>query len=139
MASSLADVKQALAETLAGLGLQVYPHVEAVVNGPACVITLDPKNSGDYAQSFGVNGACWYFNMLLLIGEADLESASMQLDQYVTQRGPQSVREYIWQNSDLGLRDAQAFARGVSNYGGTMTVAGNKYMGATIRVEVTIT
>lgn len=139
MASSLAEVKEALKNTLAGLGLQVYPQIEAVVNGPACVITLDPKQSANFAESFSLNSVCWYFNLLLLVGEQDMESATNQLDAFVTQRGPSSVREYLFSNRSLGLSDATAFARSVSNYGGTMTVAGNKYMGATVRVEVTIT
>lgn len=139
MASSLANVRAALAETLAQQGLQVYPQLRATVNGPAAVVTLNPKTSGNFSNTFGLDGATWYFNVLLLVGESDLANASDILDGYITQRGPQSLREFIYVNHTLGLDDVDAFVEGVSNVGGTMTIAGNKYLGATVRIVVTVT
>lgn len=139
MASQLTDVKKALKDTLAGLGLQVYPQFESVINAPACVISLDPKKSADFLVSMGIRGAQWNLLAYLLIGENDPENATSILDSYVTQSGPLSIREFVFSNRNLGLKDVTAVLTGWSQYGSTMTIGGQKYMGAQAHISVTIT
>lgn len=139
MASSLTDIRNALKHTLSQAGLQVYSTAVDVVNAPAAVVQPSRKTTADFTGAMGMGGDTYYFDVIVLVADTEVTNAQHLLDQYVTGRGPKSVREFIFKNNQLGLDDVYAVAEGVYSYGGSPRMAGIRYIGAIVRVMVTVT
>lgn len=137
MTSSLSDIRAALAKTMVGLGLQVYPRIVDVVNGPAVVIDMAQKTSIEFTGAMAMGGDTYHFDFLILVQNVDIINAQTILDQYVTGQGPKSIREAVFQG--IGLEDVDGMALSVSAYGSEPVVASIKMIGALMRVVVTVT
>lgn len=119
-------------------GLNVYDAVEDIVNSPAAVI--EPHEI-HYTQAMRMGGDRYDFNVYLLVANKVTREAQRSLDQYVTGKGPKSIREYIFLNSSLGLPDVDACVERVvrNTYGANYTVGTTKFVGAALRVCVIVT
>lgn len=137
MSSSLTDIRNALATTLNGLGLQVYSTVVDVVNTPACVIDMAQQTSIDYTSAMHMGGDMYHFELLIFVANTDTKNTYAILDQYVTGKGAKSVRQTLF--SGIGLADVDAMAISVRGYGGSPKIAGIEMIGAIMRVVVTVT
>jgi hypothetical protein len=140
MTSSLTDIRTALGNVLAPLGLQVYTTFTDVANTPAVVIDMANNPTIEYTGAMHMGGDCYHFDLFILVANTDTKNAQVVLDQYITGQGPKSIRQALFQNSDLDLADVDAMAEGVRGYGGSPgAIAGIKMIGAIMRVCVTVT
>lgn len=135
MSSSLTDIRVALKQTMAQAGLEVYDTVTDVVNTPAVVI--EPGKI-DFTNSFHQGGDTYNMNLYVLVANTDPRNAQQLLDQYVTGKGPKSIRDFLWQNSTLGLSDVDSVVTQMDGYGGKFQDSGFQMIGARLRVVVTV-
>jgi hypothetical protein len=135
MSSSLTDIRVALKATMAQAGLEVYDTVTDVVNTPAVVV--EPGKT-DFTNSFHQGGDTYNMNLYVLVANTDPRNAQQILDQYVTGKGPKSIRDFLWQNSTLGLADVDSVVTQMDGYGGKFQDSGFQMIGARLRVVVTV-
>jgi hypothetical protein len=139
-ASDLTTIRQALADTVRQLDLSVYPEVPDVIQGPAVVVDFARDPSISFTGAMRMGGDEYYFDLLLLVPiGSDVTNAQKILDQYVTGQGTKSVREFLFNNSSLGLPDVDCVAKSVRGYGGGPQSASTRMIGAIMRVCVTVT
>ncbi|MFG3137702.1 hypothetical protein ACGFZA_16005 [Streptomyces sp. NPDC048211] len=136
MTSSLSEIRDAIKRTVSQAGLNVYDTAPDVTNSPACVI--QPSES-DFKGSMRMGGDRYWFDLFVVVARTDTRESQERLDQYVTGRGPKSIREFIFHNSDLGLPDVDCFVDRMRGYGGTFDTAGTNFVGAVLRLCVTVT
>jgi len=138
MSSSLTQVRAGFASTLSGLGLQVYPNIVDVANSPAVVVDLAQTPTANYAVAFNQGSDEWFFDLFVFVADNDTANALAILDGYVTGKGPGSVRQVLFDNSSLGLSDVDCMAISLRSYGITTKMNGIGFIGAIMRVIVTI-
>lgn len=136
MASSLTDIRDALKQTISQFGLQVYGTVPDVTNTPACVIEPDTI---DYTVAMAMGGDTYVFRLMVLVAATELSNAQKKLDQYITGQGEKSIRQFLFENSSLGLPDVDCVVKSMKGYNGAPESAGIKLIGAIMRVSVTVT
>lgn len=136
--SSLAEIRDAIAATIQQQGLNVYDTVPDVQNVPACVVI---PVEADYTVAMAMGGDKYVFNLAIMVQRSETRQAQEALDEYVTGKGPKSIREFIFRNCTLGLDDVDAVVEGIpkGGYGGTFDTAGLNYVGALLRLSVTVT
>jgi hypothetical protein len=81
----------------------------------------------------------WTFDLIVMVSRVDAVLAQKQLDQYVTGKGPKSLRQIIFQNPTAGLTDGTDIqAEGIREYDALMPMnaAGIQYVGAALRITV---
>lgn len=132
--ATVSAVRSALAARLATIsGVTAYATAPGSVNAPAALVELgDPV--AVYDDDFDGDVAL-RFNVLLLVGFADLGAAQAALDPYIDATGASSVRAAIAADQTLG--GTVAYAR-VASAGGYGTFAYNDiaYLGLRFAVEV---
>lgn len=139
MPSTLSEIRTALGQTLSQNGLTVYPLAEDVVSTPAIVIVPTAKNGATYGTAMAMGGDEYRFDVMVLMAcAAGVENAQNILDSYVTARGANSIREFLFGNSHLGLEDVDAMVESMQGYGGSPQVAGIKMVGAILKVVVVV-
>lgn len=138
MTSSLADIRTAIKATVSQFGLQAYDRVPDVANTPACVVDIAQNPSIRFSTAMAMGGDQYHFDLLILVANTDSRNAQQVLDEYVTGRGPKSIREFLFSNSGLGLPDVDCMPEKVIGYGGSPEVAGIRMIGAVMRVCVTV-
>lgn len=136
--SSLSQIRDAIKATVSQTGLNVYDTVPDVQNVPAVVVLPFQTN---YATAMAMGGDKYEFNLAVMVQRGDSREAQERLDEYVTGKGPKSIREFIFRNCTLGLPDVDAVVEGIpkDGYGGTFDTAGFNYVGALLRLCVTVT
>lgn len=136
MTSSLSQIRTAIKATISQAGLNVYDHEVDVQNSPACVVKpADALFSG----AMRMGGDTYRFDLFVVVARTDTRLAQEKIDQYVTGQGPKSIREYLFHNSSLGLPDVDSMVEKMSGYGGTFDTAGTNFVGAVLRLCVTVT
>lgn len=122
---------------MAGLGVNAYDTVGDVTNTPAIVIE---PHFANYEVAFNMGGDYYEFNVYVLVSNKITSDAQHKLDQYLTARGPKSIREYIWNNDSLGLPDVDATIQGLvkDTYSGNFKVATTSFVGGVLRLCVQI-
>lgn len=135
--SSILEIRAAIKRTVQQAGLNVYASVSDVVNSPACVIE---PHQADYVVAMGMGGDTYEFNLFVLVANKNAEQAQATLDALVTGKGTRSIREFIFRNSSLGLSDVDCIVQGIvpKTYGGNFQVATTHFVGAVLRLCVTI-
>lgn len=136
MSSSLTDIREALKRTISQSGLNVYETVSDVTNSPAAVIMPD---SGDFQGAMSMGGDVYLFDVAIVVAAHNIRDAQRKLDQYVTGKGVKSVREHLFLNPSLGLADVDCQTRGFRGYGGNFKAATTDFVGAVLKVCVTVT
>lgn len=133
--SDLTAIREAIGNTIktfADMEIEAHNVVETVAAFPAVVV--EPEE-GNFELAMN-QGADLYFNVFALCSAADMESGQNQLDQLCSPRGPNSIREIIFNHDDLGLPDCQAFVTAMRGYAGTYESGTIKAVGAILRVRV---
>lgn len=134
--SSLADIRTALAQTISN-GVKdtlfTYATVEDVEELPAVIVWPAEANM---VEAMGRGTDCWWFNVFVLCSKADEIIGQTQLDGYVSGGGPNSIRQVLFERSDLNLPDTDATATRVVGYGGTFQSAKIPLVGAILKVRV---
>lgn len=136
MTSSLTDIREALKATLSQSGLHLYETVPDVTNTPAAVILPD---DADYLGAMRMGGDTYNFDVAVLVASRNIRDAQRKLDRYVTGQGENSLREFLYHNSGLGLPDVDATVKGFKGYGGNFQQATVDCIGAVLRVCVVVT
>lgn len=136
MTSSLSDIRDALKRTISQSGLNVYETVADVTNSPAAVIMPDTSN---FQSAMAMGGDEYNFDIAIVVANVNTRDAQRRLDQYVTGQGPKSIREHLFRNDDLGLPDVDCAVKGFRGYGGNFKAATTDFVGAVLRVCVTVT
>lgn len=132
--SSVSQIRTAMKTTLDSIaGLHVYDTVPAAPLLP-CAVVSPAEASFEVAMGRGAD--MWAFDVLVLAQFADAEVGQNSLDSFVTGAGSTSIRQWIFQNSTLGLADVHAHVAGVSDYGAEFEAANVKHVGAVVRVVV---
>ena len=112
--SSLANIKQALADTIeahvTSEEVNVFTYIPDLIQTPAvCIDVHASKFDGAMARGDDM----WRFNLYIVVQRGDAENSQDELDSFLESAGPRSIREAIFNNPDLGLNDCQAFVSGV--------------------------
>ena len=135
--SSLANIKQALADTIeehiTSEEINVFPYIPDMIQTPAVCIDVH-MSKFDGAMMRGDD--MWRFNVYVVVQRGDAENSQSNLDAFLESAGPRSIREAIFNKPDLGLDDCQAFVSGVHEYGGGYRDARIDVVGAILRVDV---
>lgn len=141
--ASLTEIRAALKTTIRSTipDLNVYSEVSDVQLVPAVIVTPGEPWGGamtcDFNGAMGRGMDTWTLDLFVLVARADGALAQKNLDQYLTGRGPKSIREVIFNHSDLGLPDGtDAHAEGIRAYGGRFETAGIQHVGAVVRITV---
>jgi hypothetical protein len=137
---SLTEVRRALADTLSdNLDVGVYTYAEVEDHGNLPAIIIEPESS-DFAETFKGGVDVWNFLLLILVDGADEVAQQNTLDEFVTGRGPNSIRQILLDNKYLGLpgKTAVAHCTRMWGYGGQFPWAGVKHVGALLNVQVTV-
>jgi hypothetical protein len=138
---TLGDLRDAIKATL-GVAipeLTVYDTVPDQVNLP-CVIVMPVTATFGFTKADPDDD--WSIDLHVLTSLGDVGIAQDNLDPYVSSGGPQSLRAAIARFWNLGVDGANKSVRaritGMSGYGAQSQVAGIEYVGATLRLLVTI-
>lgn len=135
--ASLTAIRQAMADTIKDkttIDINVYNLVEEMGQTP-CVI-IEPVTA-DFEGAMGRGLDEWDFNVYILTSrKVDSAYGQELLDQLVSGAGENSIRQILFENSDLGLvsTDAQAYA--LKGYGGSFDWAKVPHVGAVLKVMV---
>lgn len=136
--ASLSQIREGLRTTIksnVNTNLHVYNLVEDMGQLPAVII--EPVSS-DFDEAMQRGMDVWDFNLFVLVSRA-VSSAHGQtlLDQLISGAGVNSIREILYQHSDLGLSDGtDAHVYQVKAYGGSFDWAKVAHVGAVIKVMV---
>lgn len=131
----MTDIRQAIKRTLSQSGLNCYDTVPDVTNSPAVVVK--PWET-DFTGAMRMGGDVYRFNLFVVAARTDTRAAQDKLDQYLTGQGPKSIREYLFLNSSLGLPDVDCIVEKMLGYDGTFDTAGTNFVGAVLRLTVTV-
>lgn len=140
--ATLTEIRAALKATLKAAvpALNVYSEVSDVTQVPAVVVMPSPRSDGlscNFHGAFGRGMDEWTLDLYVLVARTDSVLAQKNLDQYVTGKGPKSLREVIFTQADLGLTDGtDATAEGIREYGGNFSTASVQHVGAVLRLTV---
>jgi hypothetical protein len=129
-------IQEAVGKTIAQAGLNVYESERDVVNTPAAVVKPFDAN---YQVAMRMGGDKYRFDIFILVARTDTASAQKNLSQYITGQGPKSVREFIFRNSALGLDDVDSIVEKMWGYDGKFDTATTNFVGAALRLCVTVT
>lgn len=139
--ASLTEIRAALKATVKSAipDLNVYSEVSDVQQVPAVVVMPAPSSASGMACDF--NGAMgrgldqWTLDLYVLVARTDGVLAQKSLDQYVTGKGPKSIRQIIYSSPDIGLSDGtDVHVEGIREYGGSFVTAGIQHVGAVVRL-----
>jgi hypothetical protein len=147
--SSLEQIRTALADTVrayvnsndeeAGT-LYCYPYVKGTVSLPCAMVMPGgggrDNKAGDFAMTMNRGTEVWSFQLIVLCSRTDEDSGQQQLDRFIDKEGELSVRQAIWNTSDLGLGDVDAMVTGVSEYHGQYDMVRVPHVGAALQVKV---
>jgi hypothetical protein len=136
--ATLSEIKDALDRTVETRipKIKGYADVTDVVQLPAMVV-MPARNTADFTGAMGRGMDVWNLDLYILVARGEITVAQNQLDQFITGSGDLSIRQVIFQNSDLGLPDNTiAVATGVMEYGGKFQSARIDHVGAIMRVVV---
>lgn len=135
--ASLQAIREALATTISDgveSTLFCYSDVADVVELP-CVL-VEPS-SADFLTAMVRGSDTWMFNVYVLCNKNNSVLSQDQLDGFVSGSGPDSIRQVIFNNPDLGLGDGtDATVVKMAGYGGTFSDASISLVGAILKVSI---
>lgn len=136
--ATVEQIRDALVTTIRSniTGVQVYARFEDVIEAPAIVVSVNPKESADFTGAFARGLDQWNFELHVFANRREGGYAQKELDQFLTGSGSKSIRQVLYQNPTIGLSETDAFVEGVKNYGGENPYAKIPHVGATVNVCV---
>lgn len=146
--STLEQIRAGLADTVREyvsqadppIDLYCYPYVKGSVNLP-CLLVMPggggrDNRAGNFTMTMARGTEVWSFQLLVLCARTDEDSGQQLLDQFIDKEGQYSVRQAIWNTSDLGLGDVDAMVTAISEYHGEYSMVKVDHVGAALQVKV---
>lgn len=133
--ASLSDIRAALTSYVqaAPYSLKMCPEVPALTTAGA--IIMKPATA-DFDMAYARGLDRWDFDLIIVIGGADIVLMQKRLDGYIDGGGDQSIRKLIFNNNTLGFTDGtKAHVAGLASYG-PRADAGYDHVAATLRLNV---
>lgn len=136
--SSISEIRQAIARTVDNYSeMEIYCYPEVRDSGHMPCIMLEPVGA-DFLMTMGAAMDEWEVNMFVLTSRAvGTNEAQDTLDELCTGSGPNSIRQILYEHSDVGLSDdttvTVAMLRG---YGGSFEWAKTSHVGAILKLIV---
>lgn len=131
MALDVNAIMDALGVRLATIaGLRVSDHVPKTVAVPAAIVGF-PKE-GKYDEAYRGGAASTVFPVTVLVGSVTDRPARVEVNSYIAEAGPKSIKAAIDGNLAGAVHDARVATWDVEE----ITFNGAGYLGATFRVEV---
>ena len=113
--------------------IRVYDTIDDMINVPAAVLL---PTSINFTEAMARGTDRYEFDILVVVSRTDSRSGQNQLDAFVNGSGASSIRQVIFQNSDLGQSDTSAVVTTMSDYGATYAVNGVECIGARLGLTV---
>lgn len=114
--------------------IHTYGLVEDFGEVPAVIV--EPEKS-DFEEAMQRGMDTWTFNLFILCSsKAGAASGQELLDQLISGAGPNSIRQVLYDHSDLGLDETIASCLGMVGYGGKFEWAKVPHVGAILKVQV---
>lgn len=132
--ASLSSIRDNLKSTIENIsGLRVYDTIPDIVNPPGVIISPDRI---EFSKSMQRGYDEYEFDVLVVVSRASSRSGQDELDSYITGAGSSSIRQIIFNNSDLGLSETDAYVDSVNGYNATYEANGRALIGANLSVKV---
>lgn len=138
---TLGDIRVAVKHTISQHGVAVFDTIEDILVGSPVAVMVEPHLT-DYEGAMNMGTDHYAFNLYVLVARKNTREAQHILDDYLSGRGPKSIREFIFRNSDLGLNhQVDAIVEGLvkNTYNGNFKVSTTSFVGAVLRLCVTVT
>jgi len=139
MSYSVTEVGNAILATIkqnaASKPLYTFTLPQALGNFPA--LALEPVGANFVVDMKGASEV-WEFIVYVVANGANFDTAKAHLSRYCSGHGPDSIREIIENNSDLGLEDVTAMVHSVSGYNGKFPWSNVNHLAAALLVRVYI-
>lgn len=135
MTSSMNDLQEAIGKTISQFGLNVYESARDAVVSPAAVVI---PHEIDFMGAMALGGDTYMFDIAVLVARTDTKSSQRRLNEYLTGKGPKSIREFLHRNSSLGLPDVDCIVEKMRGYGGNYDTGPANFVGAVLRLRVTV-
>lgn len=138
---TMGDIRVAVKETISQHGMVAFDTMEDVIVGAPVACMVEPFLT-DYEGAMHMGTDQYEFNLYVLIAKKNTREAQHTLDDYLSGRGPKSIREFVFRNSDLGLNgQVDAIVGGLvkNTYNGNFKVSTTSFVGAVLRLCVTVT
>jgi len=114
-------------------GIRVYDTIDDMINVPAAVLL---PTSINFTEAMARGTDRYEFDLLVVVSRTDSRSGQNQLDGFINGSGSSSIRQVIFQNSDLGQSETSAVVTTMSDYGATYAVNGVECIGARLGLTV---
>lgn len=134
--ASLAAIRDGVKATLEAniSGIHGYDTVPEVTNLPAVVVA--PVQT-DFTHSLSRGLDEYQFDLFVMVDTIDARRSQEKLDAYLTGAGSLSIREAIYNHSDLGLVDGtDGHVANMRGYGGHYDTGNINHIGAILRLVV---
>jgi hypothetical protein len=133
--ASFSTIRTAIKTTISNniSGIRVYDTVDDMVNVPAAVLL---PTSINFTEAMARGTDRYEFDLLVVVSRADSRSGQNQLDGFINGSGDNSIRQVIFNNSDLGQSETSAVVTTMSDYGATYAVNGVESIGARLGITV---
>ena len=130
---NISEVREELADVLDDIpGLRAKPNVPDQVNPPLAYVDTVSLN---YRYDLSPSGMFATLAVVLLVSSADSKRGQDALDEYLSSEGDRSIYQKVSANTDLnGTCDWAQVS--TADEVGLYEVAGSKYVGARLLVEV---
>lgn len=133
--ASFSTVRTAVKTTIGNniSSIRVYDTIDDMINVPAAVLL---PTSINFTEAMARGTDRYEFDILVVVSRTDSRSGQNQLDAFINGSGSSSIRQVIFQNSDLGQSDTSAVVTTMSDYGATYAVNGVECIGARLGLTV---
>jgi hypothetical protein len=133
--ASFSTVRTAVKTTIGNniSSIRVYDTIDDMINVPAAVLI---PTSINFTEAMARGTDRYEFDILVVVSRTDSRSGQNQLDVFINGSGSSSIRQVIFQNSDLGQSETSAVVTTMSDYGATYAVNGVECIGARLGLTV---
>ena len=114
--ASFSTVRTAVKTTIGNniSSIRVYDTIDDMINVPAAVLI---PTSINFTEAMARGTDRYEFDILVVVSRTDSRSGQNQLDAFINGSGSSSIRQVIFQNSDLGQSETSAAVNGVECIG----------------------
>ena len=133
--ASFSTVRTAVKTTIGNniSSIRVYDTIDDMINVPAAVLI---PTSINFTEAMARGTDRYEFDILVVVSRTDSRSGQNQLDAFINGSGSSSIRQVIFQNSDLGQSETSAVVTTMSDYGATYAVNGVECIGERLGLTV---
>jgi len=136
--ASISDIRKAICNTIdVRTEMEVFCYPEIRDSGHMPCVMVEPVGA-DFILTNARGLDEWELNMFVLTSRAvGTDDAQDTLDELCTGSGPNSIRQIIYDNEDVGLKDGTTVTvTHLRGYGGSFEWAKTSHVGAILRLIV---